>query len=101
MFIQASGYSVHEDVVLCQVYVEISQDPIKSVHQSSDHLWSRVCDKYNNKRNDGWEEHSKCFAYDRIQAIEKAIRNLNGCIKQVENMHPIGASNEDIVSVKG
>ena len=51
------------------------------------------------KRNDGWEEHSKRSVQARIQAIKKAVRKLNGCIKQVENMHPSRASSEDIVSI--
>ena len=79
--------------------MEIFQNLITGVHQSSYHFWSRVCDKYNNERNDGWEERNKRSVQARIQAIEKAIRKLNGCIKQVENMHPNVASSEDFVSI--
>ena len=46
-----------------------------------------------------WNERSKRSVQDRIQAIKKAVRKLNGCIKQVENMHRSGASSEDIVSI--
>ena len=95
----SSGYSVPEDVLLCEVYIEISQDPITGVNQSADHFWSWLCDKFNIERNDGWEERSKRFVQARIQAIEKAVRKLNGCIRQIENLHPSGASNEDIVSI--
>lgn len=99
MFIRAFDYSVPEEVLLCEVYMKISQDPITGVHQSADYFRSQVGDKYNNKRNKDWEERSKHFMQARIQAIEKAVRKLNGCIKQVENMHPSGASSEDIVSI--
>ncbi|KAG5610878.1 hypothetical protein H5410_022159, partial [Solanum commersonii] len=30
--------------------------------------------------------------------IERAVRKLNGCIRQVENLHPSGDSEKDIVS---
>ena len=36
MSFRASGYSVEEDILLCQLYIEISQDPISGVHQTSD-----------------------------------------------------------------
>ena len=98
MSIRASGYSVSEDVLLCQVYMEISQDPITGINQSSNRFWSRVEDKYNQEKCDGWEERSRRSLQARIQTIEKAVRKLNGCIKQVESMHPSSASSEDIVS---
>ena len=96
---RASGYSVLEDVLLCEVYIKISQDPITGVNQSGDQFWSRVGDKFNNDMNAGWEENSKRSVQARIQAIEKEVRKLNGCIRQIENLHPSGASNEDIVSI--
>ena len=50
---RASGYSIPEDVLLCEVYIEISQDPIAGVNQSGDRFWSRVGDKFNKDRNAG------------------------------------------------
>lgn len=40
------GYSPEEDKILCQVYIEISQDPIVGAYQSSDRFWDRVVDAY-------------------------------------------------------
>nr|XP_016512269.1 PREDICTED: uncharacterized protein LOC107829311 [Nicotiana tabacum] len=34
----------------------------------------------------------------RLQAIEKAVRKLNGCIRQVENLNPSGSSEKDIIA---
>ena len=99
MSIRSSGYSISEDVVLCQVYLEIFQDPITSIYQSSDQFWSRVEDAYNQARNETWEYRNKRSVQSRIQTIEKATRKLNSCIKQVESTHPSGASNQDIVSI--
>ena len=50
MSTRTTGYSANEDVLLCQVYLEISQDPITGVHQSSDWFWSRVEDAQQSKK---------------------------------------------------
>ncbi|XP_050222566.1 uncharacterized protein LOC126672655 [Mercurialis annua] len=94
---RSSGYNVHEDVFLCQVYMEISQDVITGMYQSSDTFWSRVWSKYNKEKNNGWEERTQRSVQARIQTIEKEVRKLNWCIKQIENMNPSRASNEDIL----
>ena len=96
---RSSGYSNTEDVLLCQVYLDISQDPITGINQSYDQFWSRVENAYNNAKLDMWEYRNKRSVQSRIQVIEKATRKLNACIIQVESMHPSGASNEDIVSI--
>ena len=99
MSIRSSGYSYAEDVLLCQVYMEISQDPIVGVFQTSNSFWSRVEEKFNAAKDATWEERTKRSLQCRYQTIEKAVRKLTGCIRQIENMHPNGASNTDIVSI--
>ncbi|XP_050217431.1 uncharacterized protein LOC126668269 [Mercurialis annua] len=77
--------------------MEISQDVITGMYQSSDTFWSRVWSKYNKEKNNGWEERIQRSVQAQIQTIEEAVRKLNGSIKQIENMNPSGASNEDIL----
>ena len=55
MSTRCSGYTIAEDVLLCQVYLDISQDPITGRYQSSDRFWTRVKEKYNKIRNQQWE----------------------------------------------
>ena len=43
---QSSGYTISEDVLLCQVYLDIYQDPIMGRYQSANEFWSRVEPKY-------------------------------------------------------
>ena len=43
---QSSGYTISEDVLLCQVYLNIYQDPITGRYQSANEFWSRVEPKY-------------------------------------------------------
>ena len=59
MSIRSSGYSYAEDVLLCQVYMEISQDPIVVVFQSSNSFWSRVEEKFNAVEDATCEERTK------------------------------------------
>ena len=99
MSIRSSGYTQDEDKLLCQVYIEISQDPIKGVYQSADQFWSRVEEAYHNGKIETWSDRSKRSIQARVQTIEKAARKLHACIRQCENRRPSGASNKDIVSI--
>ncbi|KAG7552429.1 hypothetical protein ISN45_Aa06g030300 [Arabidopsis thaliana x Arabidopsis arenosa] len=76
--------------------MEISQDLITGVYQSSDHFWDRVAESFVNGKNPTWSERSKKSLQCRSQTIEKAIRKLYACIKQCENRRSSGASSDDI-----
>ena len=55
MSVRSSGYTITEDVLLCQVFLDISQDPIIGRNQSRDAFWSRVEDIYNELRDQHFE----------------------------------------------
>ncbi|EOA28334.1 hypothetical protein CARUB_v10024535mg [Capsella rubella] len=76
--------------------MQISQDPIQGVYQSSDHFWERVVEAYEKGKDITWSERSKKSIQSRIQMIQKATKNMHACIKQCENRCPSGASNDDI-----
>lgn len=99
MSIRSSAYTHDEDILLCRVYMEISQDPCIGVYQSSDRFWCRVEEAFTKERNVDWEIRSKRSMQARVQTIEKAVRKLHACIRSIENRHQSGASNEDIVRV--
>lgn len=96
---RSAGYSTNEDVLLCGVYLDVSQDPIIGKQQSSQRFWSRVAEAYEIAKNECWESRNPRSLQCRLQVIEKAIRKLNGCYRQVENLHPSGASEQDLVSI--
>ncbi|PON42735.1 hypothetical protein PanWU01x14_279690 [Parasponia andersonii] len=48
---RSTRYSVREDVILTQVYLDISQDPITGRYQSVTTLWSHMEQKYKEARN--------------------------------------------------
>ncbi|AEE34480.2 no-apical-meristem-associated carboxy-terminal domain protein [Arabidopsis thaliana] len=93
---RSTGYSNEEDKFLCQVYMDISQDPIIGVYQSSDHFWDRVAESFENRKNPTWSKRSKKSLQCRLQTIEKASKKLHACIKLCENRRSSGASSDDI-----
>ncbi|XP_047330998.1 uncharacterized protein LOC124934504 [Impatiens glandulifera] len=97
MSIRSAAYNHDEDILLCRVYIETFEDPIIGVYQSSDRLWSRIEDAFNKEKLEHWEMRTKRSMQSRLDTIQKAVRRLHACIKQFENMHQSGASNEDIM----
>ena len=95
---RSSGYSNGEDIILCQAYLEISQDPITGRYQSADRFWARVEEKYNVAKPSNMEYRNSTSVRCRMQNINAAVKKLKACINQVENMNPSGASDQDIVS---
>ncbi|XP_020262906.1 glutathione S-transferase T3-like [Asparagus officinalis] len=97
MSVRSTGYTVTEDVLLCQVFLDISQDPIIGRNQSRDAFWSRVEDKYNELRDQHFEMRTSRSIRSRMEIISNEVRKLNACLRQVENLNPSGASDEDIL----
>ncbi|XP_019262505.1 PREDICTED: glutathione S-transferase T3-like [Nicotiana attenuata] len=93
-----AGYTANEDKLLCQVYLDVSQDPVTGIYQSKDNFWNRVVAAYNRGKEENWVERNQRSVQCRLQTIEKAVRKLNGCVRQVENLHPSGASEKDIIA---
>ncbi|KAG5601012.1 hypothetical protein H5410_032382 [Solanum commersonii] len=95
---RSSAYSLNEDKLLCQIYVDISQDPITGICQFYDQFWVRIEQSYNNLKEESWIYRNKKSLQCQIALIEKAIKKLGGCIRQIENLHPSGASDIDIIN---
>ena len=98
--LRTASYSIEEDRTLCHVYLSISQDPITGTNQSSNQFWSRIETEYHqllpmhitNVR-------PRRSLQSRMQAIMTAVAKLRGCVRQIENLNPSGASEQDIVSI--
>lgn len=93
-----ASYSVAEDVHLCHVYLDISQNPIIGINQSKDRFWTRVEEEYHSNTQFVNPHRPKRSLQKRMQTITSAISKLKGCIRQIENLNPSGASEQDIVS---
>ncbi|XP_073057026.1 uncharacterized protein [Primulina eburnea] len=67
---RSASYSYQEDMHLCHVYLDISQDPIKGINQSRNQFWTRVEESYNNSRtSDMTEVRNKRSVQSRMQMI--------------------------------
>ncbi|XP_031258089.1 uncharacterized protein LOC116116137 [Pistacia vera] len=83
---------------LCHIYLDVSQNPILGINQSSDQSWSRVELDYNSSKPVFLTQvQNKRSLHCRMQPIFKAIGKLRECIRQIENMNPSGASEQDIM----
>ena len=101
MSVRKESYTEDEDILLCKVYMQISQDPSIGTSQSLNRFWQRVEDGFNQaeERAPSWPERTQRSMQARIQAIEKATKKFHGCIRAAEARNRSGASNADIVSV--
>ncbi|CAH9090630.1 unnamed protein product [Cuscuta epithymum] len=86
------SYTITEDAFLCEVYLDITQDPITGRYQSANDFWSRVEAKYNEHRQKNYEHRNIRSLLSRMDIITTQTRMLNECVKQVENSNPSGAS---------
>lgn len=97
---RSSSYTNEEDLHLCRVYLDISTNSIKGIDQSKDQFWSRVDHHYNSTKLDSIRQpRPKRSLQARMQVILTAVGKLRGCVRQVENLNPSGASEQDIVSI--
>ncbi|KAL5537964.1 hypothetical protein UlMin_044097 [Ulmus minor] len=95
---RSSSYTNEEDLHLCHVYLDISQNPIVGINQSKDQFWARIEYDYNNPQSEFTitQSRPKRSLQCRIQVILTAVGKLRGCIRQIENLNPSGASEQDI-----
>ena len=96
-----ASYRNEEDLHICHVYLDISQNPIIGINQSKDQFWSRIKYDYNNSQSEFTitQPRAKRSLQCRMQVILTTVSKLRGCIRQVENLNPSGASEQDIVSI--
>ncbi|KAL5551478.1 hypothetical protein UlMin_001654 [Ulmus minor] len=95
---RSSLYINEEDLHLCCVYLDISQNPIVGINQSKDQFWGRIEHDYNNSQSEFTitQSRPKRSLQCRMQVILTMVDKLRGCIRQVENLNPSGALEQDI-----
>ncbi|KAI3463838.1 hypothetical protein Pfo_020501 [Paulownia fortunei] len=95
---RSTSYSHEEDLHLCHIYLEISQNLIIGINQSKEQFWSRVESEYNNTKLDSITQYRpKRSLQSRMQVIMALTGKMRGCIRQVENLHLSGASEQDVI----
>ena len=98
---RSSSYTNEEDLHLCHVYLDICQNPIIEISQSKYQFWTRIEYDYNNSQSEFTitQPRSKRSLQCRMQVIITAVGKLRRCIRQIENLNPSSASEQDIVSI--
>ena len=97
---RTSGFSVPEDILLCHLYVNMSQDNIKGKNQSGDEFWGNIMQCYNIEATEkGFTERNLRSLQSRISTIKKDVGKMIPCLKQVEYRHISGATQADEVSI--
>ncbi|KAL5565646.1 hypothetical protein UlMin_028810 [Ulmus minor] len=98
---RSSSYTNEEDLHICYVYLDISQNPIVGINQSKDQFWARIEYDYNNSQSKFiiTQSRPKRSLQCRMQVILTAVGKLRRCMRQIENLNPSGISEQDIVSI--
>ncbi|GMQ00618.1 hypothetical protein CsSME_00047626 [Camellia sinensis var. sinensis] len=82
-------------MAICRVWCHITEDPIIGNSQSHSHFWGRIFENYCLLQND--HSRTQVSISSRWGVIMKCCNKFRGCIAQVENLHPSGASQVDIM----
>ncbi|CDY31790.1 BnaC01g27460D [Brassica napus] len=99
--IRSSSYSIEEDMHLCHVYLDVSQNPIIGINQSKDQFWARVENEYQKSEIFNRQPRPRRSLQTRMTTILSAVSKLRGCVNKIENKNPRGASEQDIHILKG
>ncbi|KAI8571589.1 hypothetical protein RHMOL_Rhmol01G0131700 [Rhododendron molle] len=92
------AFSLEEDKILCNTWLEISQDPIKGVNQKKDKLWERITATFHALRSGNYIiARSAKSLQCRMTLISKAISKFRGGVRSIENLNPSDASEKDIL----
>ncbi|XP_062104825.1 glutathione S-transferase T3-like [Humulus lupulus] len=96
--IRTASYSIEEDMNLCHVYLDVSQDPVIGRYQSKEKFWSRVEAEYHSYEKFLLRPRPVRSLQTRMTTILTAVGKLRGCVNQIQNKNPSGASQEDILN---
>ncbi|KAG8369723.1 hypothetical protein BUALT_Bualt14G0043500 [Buddleja alternifolia] len=96
---RTANYRDDEDVILCQAYMEVSQDSITGISQTSKRFWARVSAIFNNSKNSSYADRGQRSLQCRYSDIEAGVKRLLHSIKHLESQNPSGASEQTIVRI--
>ncbi|KAL8523276.1 hypothetical protein ACS0TY_013307 [Phlomoides rotata] len=92
------NYTNAEDRHLVQMWLDPSQDPTVANNQSKAQFWQRIVEDYHSKKpSSNMSDRNVRSVQCRMQLIHRDCKKFNGCLRQIELMHPSGA-NEQIIA---
>ncbi|KAL8492339.1 hypothetical protein ACS0TY_023813 [Phlomoides rotata] len=79
------------------MWLDVSQDPAVGNNQSKAQFWQRIIEDYHSKKpSSNMSDRNVRSVQCRMQLIHRDCKKFNGCLRQIELMHPSGA-NEQII----
>ncbi|PLW25448.1 hypothetical protein PCANC_27251 [Puccinia coronata f. sp. avenae] len=87
------NYSNREDIQLCELWLDVTQDPVVGTNQTGDGFWNRITKKYMIAILDPLQ--TPVGLKSRRCTLQGAINKFSACVKQIEHRNQSGATNED------
>ncbi|KAL8545765.1 hypothetical protein ACS0TY_005768 [Phlomoides rotata] len=79
------------------MWLDVSQDPAVGNNQSKAQFWQRIVEDYHSKKpSKNMSDRNVRSIQCRMQLFHRDCKKFNGCLRQIELMHPSGA-NEQII----
>ncbi|KAL8530845.1 hypothetical protein ACS0TY_007758 [Phlomoides rotata] len=81
------------------MWLDVSQDPAVGNNQSKAQFWQCIIEDYTSKKpSSNMSDRNIRPVQCRMQLIHKDCKKFNGCLRQIELMHPSGANEQIIIS---
>lgn len=87
---RSASYTNEENIHLCHVYLDISQNSITWFNQSRGQFWSKIEADYHLEQAFATKPRPKRSLQCRIQIINSVVAKLRVCVQQVKNLSPSG-----------
>ena len=91
------NFKPEEDALLCQTWVEISSDPVVNTGQRKEGLWSRIVERYNQRRGDYPIRLNRALS-SRWDNIGPVVSKFASYYAQVRRQCQSGLNEHDMVS---
>jgi hypothetical protein len=96
--VKGKNFSSHEDLVLCDAYLQISQDPIVGTEQRGGCYWKRVHDYFHAHLGEESDRNQNSIQH-RWAFINEHVSKLCAAFAQIENRNKSGYTEVDKVQI--
>jgi hypothetical protein len=93
---RSGNFSIEEDVLLVESWINTSVDPVNGNDQSKKKYWWRIWEKYHEHKTFNTSRNETSLL-NRWGVIHKNVNKFCGCLTQVESAHQSGITQQDKV----
>jgi hypothetical protein len=95
---RSGNYSMEEDILLCNTWLQVSRDPAVGGDQSRDAYWNRMKEHFDLHNKSGIYRTERSLR-SRWSTINKDCQRWAAALKAVDTLNPSGTNDNDRVSV--